>query len=248
MNAEKKIHHTDFLVIGSGIAGLSFALKISNQFPESTVTVITKDEKNECNTKYAQGGISTVWDKTVDSFEKHIEDTLISGDGLCDKTIVDMVITEGPKRLKELMVWGAQFDVDTYGKLDLGKEAIKAVAEEKQVETVVESEVSEELVALEAAEEEVESTITEELVEETDKPKVEAEVAAEETATQAATDEDLVAQAMAEMDALLAGSEPKEEERSEPVIEDVVAQEEVAVKAEELEESEDLVSEFLGLD
>ncbi|MGB0917451.1 MAG: hypothetical protein ACPGU4_07660, partial [Flavobacteriales bacterium] len=125
-------------------------------------------------------------------------------------------------------------------KLSLGKEATKAVAEEKQVE----SEVSEELVALETAEEEVESTVTEELVEETDKPKVEAEVAAEETVTPVTTDEDLVAQAMAEMDALLAGSEPKEEEKSEPAIEEAVEEQEVAVKAEELEESEDLVSEL----
>ncbi|MGB1317009.1 MAG: hypothetical protein ACPG5W_02315, partial [Flavobacteriales bacterium] len=129
-------------------------------------------------------------------------------------------------------------------KLSLGKEATKAVAEEKQVETKVESEGNEDLVALEAVEQEIESTMTEELVEETDKPKVEAEVAAEETVTPVTTDEDLVAQAMAEMDALLAGSEPKEEEKSEPAIEEAVEEQEVAVKAEELEESEDLVSEL----
>ena len=73
MNASKKIHNTDFLIIGSGIAGLTFALKAANQFKDATVTIVTKNEKNECNTKYAQGGISTVWDKTVDSFEQHIQ-------------------------------------------------------------------------------------------------------------------------------------------------------------------------------
>ena len=80
MNAEKKIHKTDFLVIGSGIAGLSFALKTAIAFKDATITIITKNEKNECNTKYAQGGISTVWDKTVDSFEQHTQDT-------CSRTI-----------------------------------------------------------------------------------------------------------------------------------------------------------------
>ena len=122
MNAEKKIHHTDFLVIGSGIAGLSFALKTAIKFPESSVTVITKDEKNECNTKYAQGGISTVWDKTVDSFEQHIEDTLLAGDGMCDKAIVKMVIESAPDRLQELIDWGTNFDKTNNGTYSLGRE------------------------------------------------------------------------------------------------------------------------------
>jgi len=122
MNAEKKIHHTDFLVIGSGVAGLSFALKVANYFKDSIVTVITKDEKNECNTKYAQGGISTVWDKTVDSFEQHIEDTLIAGDGICDEKAVRMVVENAPDRLKELIEWGTKFDKDSDGEYSLGRE------------------------------------------------------------------------------------------------------------------------------
>ncbi len=122
MNAEKKIHQTDFLIIGSGIAGLSFALKTALQFKDASITIITKNEKNESNTKYAQGGISTVWDKTVDSFEQHIQDTLIAGDGLCDEEIVKMVVESAPERLQELIDWGANFDKTKSGNYSLGKE------------------------------------------------------------------------------------------------------------------------------
>lgn len=122
MNAEKKLHKTDFLIIGSGIAGLSFALKAANHFKDASVTIITKDEKSESNTKYAQGGISTVWDKTVDSFEQHIKDTLIAGDGICDESIVKMVVKEAPDRLQELIAWGIQFDKTTDGTYSLGRE------------------------------------------------------------------------------------------------------------------------------
>jgi L-aspartate oxidase len=122
MNAEKKIHKTDFLVIGSGIAGLSFALKIAQEFKNATITIITKNKKNESNTKYAQGGISTVWDRTVDSFEQHIQDTLIAGDGICDEKVVRMVVKSAPERLQELIDWGTQFDKTTSGKYSLGRE------------------------------------------------------------------------------------------------------------------------------
>ena len=122
MNAEKKILKTDFLVIGSGIAGLTFALKVARKFKEASVTIITKNEKNECNTKYAQGGISTVWDKTVDSFEQHIEDTLIAGDGICDENVVKMVVEDAPDRLNELIEWGTQFDKTSEGNYSLGRE------------------------------------------------------------------------------------------------------------------------------
>jgi L-aspartate oxidase len=122
MNAEKKIQKTDFLVIGSGIAGLTFALKAANQFKDATITIVTKNEKNECNTKYAQGGISTVWNKTVDSFEQHIQDTLIAGDGVCDEKVVRMVVEDAPNRLKELIEWGTKFDKTNEGKYSLGRE------------------------------------------------------------------------------------------------------------------------------
>jgi L-aspartate oxidase len=122
MNAEKKIVKTDFLVIGSGISGLSFALKIATNFKDATVTIVTKNEKSESNTKYAQGGIATVWDKTVDSFEQHIQDTLVAGDGICNEKIVRMVIKEAPDRLQELIDWGTQFDKTKDGDYSLGRE------------------------------------------------------------------------------------------------------------------------------
>jgi L-aspartate oxidase len=113
---------TNYLVIGSGVAGLTFAVKIAEQFPDKKVTLVTKANENESNTKYAQGGIAIVTDKIEDSYQKHIKDTLICGDGLCDKSVVEMVITEGPERLKELIEWGAKFDKNNKGTLDLGKE------------------------------------------------------------------------------------------------------------------------------
>ncbi|HKJ06887.1 MAG TPA: L-aspartate oxidase [Flavobacteriaceae bacterium] len=122
MNAEKKIFKTDFLVIGSGIAGLSFALKAANNYKNATITIITKNKKSECNTKYAQGGIAAVWDKTVDSFEQHIEDTLIAGDGLCEKDVVEMVVKNAPNRIKELIAWGTDFDKKPNGEYALGRE------------------------------------------------------------------------------------------------------------------------------
>ena len=113
---------TNYLVIGSGIAGLTFSIKVAEKFPERTVTIVTKSNEDESNTKYAQGGVAVVLDSKNDSFKKHISDTLTASDGLCDKSVVEMVVKEGPQRLSELMAWGANFDVDKSGKLDLGKE------------------------------------------------------------------------------------------------------------------------------
>jgi L-aspartate oxidase len=113
---------TDFLVIGSGIAGLTYALKTARHFPDKTVTIITKAAPDETNTKYAQGGIAVVNDLENDSFEKHIADTLIAGDGLCNEEIVEIVIKEGPARVQEIIDWGAQFDKDSEGDFKLGRE------------------------------------------------------------------------------------------------------------------------------
>lgn len=113
---------TNYLVIGSGIAGLTFAVKIAEKFPDRKVVVITKSTEEESNTKYAQGGVSIVLDHDKDSFEQHIKDTLIAGDGLCNEDVVKMVVEKGPARLKELLLWGANFDIDVNGNLDLGKE------------------------------------------------------------------------------------------------------------------------------
>lgn len=112
----------DFLVIGSGIAGLTFALKAATRFPDKQVLVITKTKADETNTKYAQGGIAGVTDFENDSFEKHIEDTLIAGDGLCNEKIVEIVVKEGVDRIRELIDWGAQFDKEADGDYKLGKE------------------------------------------------------------------------------------------------------------------------------
>ncbi|MEN9487805.1 MAG: L-aspartate oxidase [Bacteroidota bacterium] len=113
---------TDYLIIGSGIAGLTFAIKIAEKFPEKKITIVTKSSEDESNTKYAQGGIAVVQNKIEDDFKKHIEDTLICGDGLCDEEVVKMVITKGPKRLEELINWGAKFDLNDEGNFDLGRE------------------------------------------------------------------------------------------------------------------------------
>ena len=113
---------TDILVIGSGIAGLTYALKIANKYPDKKVLVITKTDAEETNTKYAQGGIAGVWDDEKDSFAKHIEDTLIAGDGLCNEEIVEIVVKEGPDRIRELIEIGTNFDVTDNGEYALGKE------------------------------------------------------------------------------------------------------------------------------
>ncbi len=96
---------TDFLVIGSGIAGLSFALKVAQA---GTVTILTKGDRDESATKYAQGGIASVLDAN-DSFASHIEDTLEAGAGLCKPDVVEMVVEGGPERISELIDLGVRF-------------------------------------------------------------------------------------------------------------------------------------------
>ena len=115
----------DFLVIGSGIAGLSYTAKIATYFEKQgkdiKIAIITKTVAEESNTKYAQGGIATVW-KDDDSFEKHIEDTMVAGDFLSDRKAVEIVVREAPERLKELIEYGTNFDKKADGTYDLVKE------------------------------------------------------------------------------------------------------------------------------
>ncbi len=108
----------DFLIIGSGIAGLTFALKVADH---GKVCIVTKSKLGDTATSYAQGGIAAVT-YTPDSYEKHIQDTIIAGDGLCDEKIVRICITESTERIRELIAWGTKFDKTTSGKYDLAKE------------------------------------------------------------------------------------------------------------------------------
>ena len=108
----------DFLVIGSGAAGLSYALKVA-QFGK--VALISKASLDETNTSYAQGGIAAVTSKP-DNFEKHISDTLIAGDGLCDPAVATMVINNAPAQIEQLINWGTQFDKNEKGSYDLHRE------------------------------------------------------------------------------------------------------------------------------
>ncbi len=112
----KKLY--DFLIIGSGLAGLSFALKVANK---GKVAVLTKTDIHETNTSYAQGGIAAVTYKP-DNYEKHIQDTLKAGDGLCNEEVVRMVVNEAPAQINELINWGTNFDREKNGKFDLARE------------------------------------------------------------------------------------------------------------------------------
>jgi L-aspartate oxidase len=109
----------DYMIIGSGAAGLSFALKVAGHGKVAIVTKTRLDE--ETNTSYAQGGISSVTYEP-DNFEKHISDTLIAGDGLCDIEAVTKVVTEAPEKIRQLIDWGTQFDKDATGRFDLHRE------------------------------------------------------------------------------------------------------------------------------
>ncbi len=110
--------NTDYLVVGGGIAGLSLALKLASK---GKVTVVVKNGLEESNTWYAQGGIASVLDPT-DSFENHVRDTMIAGAGLCHEEVVRLVVSEGPRLVKELAEIGARFDSDKDGAWHLTRE------------------------------------------------------------------------------------------------------------------------------
>ncbi|MBE6300709.1 MAG: L-aspartate oxidase [Parabacteroides distasonis] len=113
------VHTFDFLVIGSGIAGMSLALKVADK---GKVAIICKTELEEANTYFAQGGIASVTNLLVDNFDKHIEDTMIAGDWINDRNAVEMVVRNAPEQINELIRWGVNFDKNEKGEFDLHRE------------------------------------------------------------------------------------------------------------------------------
>src|SRR5574344_2065289 len=111
-------YKVDYLILGSGIAGLSFALKVADK---AKVCILTKGKASESSTKYAQGGIAAVM-YHPDTYEKHIKDTMIAGDELSDRNIVAITIRESTERIMELVEWGVEFDKTQSGKFALAKE------------------------------------------------------------------------------------------------------------------------------
>src|SRR6185369_12357193 len=103
---ESRMDQVDFVVIGSGVAGLSLSLRLAEH---GSVVIVTKRRATDSNTAWAQGGVACVT-SSEDSFEMHISDTLIAGAGLCDQEAVRTIVTEGPAALRELMRIGVHFD------------------------------------------------------------------------------------------------------------------------------------------
>lgn len=112
-------HKFDFLIIGSGIAGMSFALKVAEK---GKVALVCKTTLEDANTFFAQGGVSSVTNRLVDTFEKHIEDTMIAGDFLSDRAAVEKVVREAPEQIQQLVSWGVEFDKNEKGEYDLHRE------------------------------------------------------------------------------------------------------------------------------
>ena len=109
----------DFLVIGSGIAGMSFALKVADK---GKVALICKTTLEDANTYFAQGGVASVTNLLVDNFDKHIEDTMIAGDWISDRAAVEKVVREAPSQIQALIDWGVDFDKNEKGEFDLHRE------------------------------------------------------------------------------------------------------------------------------
>ena len=111
----------DFLIIGSGVAGMSYALKVARA-KKGKIAIICKTTLEEANTAKAQGGIASVTNLLVDNFEKHIEDTMIAGDFISDRDAVEQVVRNAPDGIRELVQWGVNFDKNEDGQFDLHKE------------------------------------------------------------------------------------------------------------------------------
>ena len=116
---KEMVKRFDFLVIGSGIAGMSYALKVADR---GKVALICKTTLEDANTYFAQGGIASVTNMLVDNFEKHIEDTMIAGDWISDRQAVEKVVLEAPSQIQALIDWGVEFDRNEKGEFDLHRE------------------------------------------------------------------------------------------------------------------------------
>ena len=115
------VYKYDFLIIGAGVAGMSYALKIARAH-KGKICLVCKTTLDEANTKFAQGGVASVTNLEVDNFDKHIEDTMIAGDYISDPAAVEMVVRNAPEQIKELVNWGVNFDRKDDGKFDLHRE------------------------------------------------------------------------------------------------------------------------------
>ena len=113
------VYKYDYLVIGSGIAGMSYALKVA---ATGKVALICKTNLEEANTYFAQGGVASVTNLKVDNFDKHIEDTMIAGDWLSDRAAVEKVVKGAPEQIRQLIEWGVNFDRNEKGEFDLHRE------------------------------------------------------------------------------------------------------------------------------
>ena len=111
----------DFLIIGSGVAGMSYALKVANA-GKGRVALVCKTSLEEANTTKAQGGIASVTDLSVDNFEKHIQDTMIAGDFISNPDAVEQVVKNGPQGIRDLIKWGVNFYKKENGEFDLHRE------------------------------------------------------------------------------------------------------------------------------
>ena len=115
------VYKYDFLIIGGGVAGMSYALKVARAH-KGRICIICKTTLDEANTAKAQGGIASVTNLAVDNFDKHIEDTMIAGDYISDRQAVEQVVRNAPTQIKELVQWGVNFDKDADGNYDLHRE------------------------------------------------------------------------------------------------------------------------------
>ena len=115
----------DFLIIGAGVAGMSYALKVARAH-KGKVCMICKTSLDEANTSFAQGGVASVTNLAVDNFDKHIEDTMIAGDFISDRRAVEQVVRNAPEQIAELVKWGVNFDRKENGEFDLHREIGRA--------------------------------------------------------------------------------------------------------------------------